>query len=194
MVADFDHGLSSLRGYKIPYVTMEKWTDLDWFYDQCIGPWIGKVKTIIIDDLTAMGEMYLKDALPRHKNKMQAYGELNEWALDQIHRFRKLTDIGYYVVFLCKEEKVTDHTTGGLLWGPAFPGKAVQQMLDYLVEEVYHFELWTDPNEPDPTKNVHRVLRTKRTNQIAAGSRFGKLGEIEYANLQQIYQKMETEG
>lgn len=193
IIADVDCGLSSLRGVNIPFVTIEKWQDMDWFYAQCIGPWKGTHKTVIIDDLSAMGEMYLVDAKTRHKNKMQAYGELNDWALTQIHRFRKLAEIGYYVVFLCKEEKIKDHNTGGLIWGPSFPGLAVTGMLDFLVGEVYHFELWTDPNNADLATNTHRVLRTKRTNQIAAGSRFGKLGELELANLTSIYSKMEQD-
>ena len=180
IVVDVDMGLSSLREFDVPFVSIKNPNDISEF--------IQLVKTIILDDLTELGMMWLRLNKASFKNPMKAYGEMADWAMQIIHEFRGFTQLGYQVVFLCKEEKVQDQTTGGLIWSPAFPGKQIQNMLDYLVGEVFHMEIYVDP--ADENQQKHRVFRTVRTPQIAAKSRYGKFGELEYANLNSIFSRM----
>lgn len=195
IVVDLDKGLSSLREFDVPFVSINNSNDIQDFLNQAKGNFgyaAGQgFKTVILDDLTEMGMMWLRHNKAAFKNVMQAYGELADWAMQVIHEFRALAQLGYNVVFLCKEEKIQDHSTGGLIWGPQFPGKQIQSMLDYLVGEVFHMEIYVDP--ADESQQKHRVFRTVRTPQIAAKSRYGKFGELEYANLNSIFSRMKEE-
>ncbi len=196
VVIDVDMGLSSLRSFDVPFLSVRKPEDIknclemarlnNFGYPKGEG-----FKTIILDDLTELGLLWLRTNKSSFKNPMKAYGELADWAMQIIHDFRALSEIGFNVVFLCKEEKIQDHTTGGLIWNPAFPGKQIQGMLDYLVGEVFHMEIYVDPN--DESQEKKRVFRTMRTPQIAAKSRYGKFGELEYANLNSIFSRMKEE-
>lgn len=196
IIADVDMGLSSLREMDIPYVPIRKTEDILEFLEAAKRnfdyPEGSGFKTIIIDDLTEIGSLWLRLNKNGYKNLMQAYGALADWTLELIHGFRNLSEQGFNIVFICKEEKIKDHTTGGLIWSPAFPGQAIQNMLDYLVGEVYHMEQWIDP--ADESQQKHRVLRTVRSPQIAAGSRFGKFGELEFADLGSMFDRMKNLG
>ncbi len=195
IVVDVDKGLSSLRAFDVPFVSINTEKDLDEFIAQVksnFGYAEGQgFKTIILDDLTELGMSWLRNNKHTFKNPMQAYGALADWTMQIIHEFRAFSELGFNVVFLCKEEKIQDHTTGGLIWSPQFPGKQIQQMLDYLVGEVFHMEIYVDP--ADDNQQKHRVFRTVRTPQIAAKSRYGKFGELEYANLNSIFSRMKEE-
>lgn len=190
IVVDVDMGLSSLRDFDVPFVSIKNPNDIAEFIQLVKSNFnnASQFKTIILDDLTELGMMWLRLNKASFKNPMKAYGEMADWAMQIIHEFRGFTQLGYDVVFLCKEERIADYTTGGLIWGPAFPGKQIQSMLDYLVGEVFHMEIYVDP--ADETQQKHRVFRTARTPQIAAKSRFGKFGELEYANLISIFSRM----
>jgi len=195
IVIDLDKGLSSLRQFDVPFVSINSANDIQDCLNQAKGNFgyaDGQgFKTIILDDLTEMGMMWLRQNKASFKNLMQAYGEMADWSMQIIHEFRALSEFGFNVVFLCKEEKIQDHSTGGLIWGPQFPGKQIQSMLDYLVGEVFHMEIYVDP--ADESQQKHRVFRTVRTPQIAAKSRYGKFGELEYANLNSIFSRMKEE-
>ena len=195
IVADVDKGLSSLRAFDVPFVSINTPDDILAFINgvkQNFGHSQGEgFKTIILDDLTELGMLWLRKNKPTFKNPMQAYGALADYTMGIIHEFRAFTELGFNVVFLCKEEKTQDQTTGGLIWSPQFPGKQIQGMLDYLVGEVFHMEIYIDP--ADESQQKHRVFRTSRTPQIAAKSRYGKFGELEYANLNSIFSRMKEE-
>jgi len=195
IVADVDMGLSSLRAFDVPFVSIKNPSDIEKFIEQAkqnFGyPKEKGFKTIILDDLTELGMLWLRTNKASFKNPMQAYGALADWSMKIIHDFRAFTELGFNVVFLCKEEKIQDATTGGLIWSPQFPGKQIQGMLDYLVGEVFHMEIYVDP--ADENQQKHRVFRTVRTPQIAAKSRYGKFGELEYANLNSIFSRMKEE-
>lgn len=194
-VLNTDRGVESLRKLDIPYATISDTRQLDWFFQQAEGPFKGKYKTLILDDFTEVGDMFIRECdAGIHVNESgkaikgkQIYGELGRFALPFIHRFRRLAELGYYVVLICKETKFQDSLTGATLRGPNFPGNVIKDLLDHLLSEIYHVELWTDP----ATQQVHRTVRTKRTNQLAAGSRCGDLAEIEFLNLSAIFAKME---
>lgn len=190
IVVDVDMGLSSLRAFDVPFVSIKNPNDIAEFIQLVKSNFNdgNQFKTIILDDLTELGMMWLRLNKASFKNPMKAYGEMADWAMQIIHEFRGFTQLGYQVVFLCKEEKVQDQTTGGLIWSPAFPGKQIQNMLDYLVGEVFHMEIYVDP--ADENQQKHRVFRTVRTPQIAAKSRYGKFGELEYADLTSIFSRM----
>lgn len=153
-------------------------------------PWVftnasSQFHTIIIDDITELAEQFLVQEKPKHKNMMQAYGQLNDEFMALI---RKLRELQKYVMIIAKQDKIKDEITGGMIYSPMFPGKAVAPMLPFLFGEIYHMEAYVDPKTAVQTP----VLRTKRDayNQYDAGSRSGKLAEIEIANMSSIFTKI----
>lgn len=185
IICDLDKGLSSVREANLPYVQCGSYSQYLAFHKWVTtSPQAKQFQTIIIDDLTELAELFLIDEKPKHKNLMQAYGALNDAMMLLIRELRALQDKN--VVLLCKQERVKDETTGGLIYGPKIPGQAVGPMLPYLVGEVYHIEKWTNPED----KQTYDVLRTVRDNSVDAGSRSGKLAPIEYANLAHVFAKV----
>jgi AAA domain len=185
IICSTDNGLSSIREHQIPFVECKTYAEVQEFVEWVMkSPDSKKFQTIVFDDLTEIGEQILIAEKPKHKNLMQAYGALNDEINFLIRKLRNLQDQN--VVFICKQERIKDEATGGLIYGPKIPGQAVSQALPYLVGEVYHTEVWVDPKD----SKSYEVLRTKRNNQCDAGSRSGKLGELELANLGAIFQKV----
>lgn len=185
-VCSTDNGLSSIRDTDTPFVAIRSWHQ---FQSEFL-PWVfskssEQFHTIIIDDITELAEQFLVEEKPRHKNLMQAYGQLNDEFMALI---RKLRELPKYLMIIAKQDKIKDEITGGMIYSPMFPGKAVAPMLPFLFGEIYHMESYTDPktNVQTPT------LRTKRDqyNQYDAGSRSGKLAEIEVANIGNIFTKI----
>ena len=191
VIACIDRGVSSLREFDLPFDTINSFADLnDRFFNDCLtAPYKKQFKTIIIDDLCALADMFLVAEKPRHKDPRKAYFELSDAILAFLHKFNTLAEQhGYFVVYLCKETKVVEAMTGLTLTAPMVPGKAIGPMLPYLVGEVWHMELWLDPTD----NQLKRVFRTKRNNAVDAGSRYGKFGELEYANLTSLFERMKS--
>lgn len=187
-IFDCDQGVSSLKGTNTPYFDITTWAQwceaTKWWFESAEAK---QFETLVIDDLTEVAELFLVMEKPKHKNLMQAYGQLNDEMMRLIRLYRQPRD--RTTVFICKQDRIADTLTGGLIYAPMIPGKAVQQMLPYLVGEVYQMYLWTDPQGV-----AHRCLRTARdsTNSFDAGSRSGKLAPIEFANLTNIFNKVKS--
>lgn len=197
-VGNLDRGTCSLGDFDIPYVDIMQSNQIDQFYDMVVAN-RNNYDWVVIDDLTELGDLRMREMKSgivkqksgkAYENKMQMYGDMADWCLERMHKFRNLyAEYGLYVAFNCKEEKIHDPRTGGQIMGPMFPGKQIQNLLDHFCSEIYHLELWTDENQVS-----HRVLRTQRNNALDAGSRFGKLGELEFANMTAIIDKMKATG
>lgn len=184
VILNTDNGLSVLREHSVPtFDATQTYDQYLQFENAAKAGQLNQFDTVIVDDLTELAQIYLTKVKPDHKNLMQAYGALNDEMMRVIRFWRNQSY--YTVVFLCKQEKVKDEMTGGMIYGPLIPGKAVQQMLPYLVGSVYQMTTYTDP----ATQAVHEVLRCKRNNQYDAGDRSGRLSEFEFANLAAVFQK-----
>lgn len=183
IICSTDEGLASIRQFNIPFFSVKTYADYLRFEKAAFAGEFAKFQTLVIDDLTELTEIFLTVTKPKHKNLMQAYGELNDEVMRLIRVWRSQTALT--VVFICKQERIKDESTGGLIYAPAIPGKAVAPMLPYLLGSVYHMEQWTDPT----TQKTYDCLRTKQNNQFEAGDRSGKLSELEVADLSQIFKK-----
>ena len=182
-----DQGLSSIRERGLPYTVINNWNDtcqfLKWLESSAEAK---RYHTIVIDDLSEIAEQFLVEEKPKHKNTMQAYGRLNDEMMMLVRRLRAITS--NFIITICKQERIKDEMTGGMIYAPMIAGKAVAPMLPFLSGEVYHMESWTNPE----TGTAYEVVRTKRDpiGQYEAGSRCGKLTDIEFADFTQIFQKM----
>jgi hypothetical protein len=178
-----DEGLSVLRSSNLPFHRCTTFNDYLVFENAAKTGDLNKFDTVCLDDLTELAELFLVTEKPKHKNLMQAYGALNDEMMRIIRFWRNQTN--FIVVMICKQERIKDESTGGLIYAPCIPGKAVAPMLPYLLGSVYHMEEWIDPK----TQIGTGVLRCKRNSQYEAGDRSGKLAELELANLNNIFTK-----
>lgn len=186
VICSTDKGLSSIREHNIPFVDCTTWSQVQEFATWAVSSKEAtQFSTIVIDDLSEAAEILLAEVKPRHKSNIPAYGEFADTLMAFV---RKIREVPRNILLICKQEKVRDETTGGLLYGPKLPGQLSQQNMPYLVGEIWHMEQWTDPS----TQIVHDVIRTKRTNSVDAGSRSGRLAEIEFANMANIFAKVRS--
>ena len=174
-----------MREENLPFHRVIKYADYKAFETAAVQGQLNQVETVIFDDLTELADIFLFEEKPKHKNLQQAYGKLNDEMLRVIKLWRSFTN--FKVVFLCKQERVKDEMTGGMIYGPNIPGKAIPQMLPYLVGNVYNSFLWTNPENPNAAPIP--CLRCRRDNQYDAKDRSGKLDPVEPFNLAHIFAK-----
>lgn len=184
VICSADSGLESIRQFNLPYHPVKTYADYLKFEQYAASGQLSQFQTVALDDLTEIAEIFLKEEKPRHKNLMQAYGALNDEMMRVVRFWRNQEK--FTSVIICKQERIKDESTGGLIYAPCIPGKAVAPMLPYLFGSVYHMETWTDPQ----SSQSYEVLRTKQNSQYEAGDRSGKLAELEMANLSHIFQKV----
>lgn len=182
VICSTDMGLASIREHNIPFVECETWDKVAQFMQWVRGGGANQFKTIVFDDLTEMASLYLDKALKATSHGQKAYGMMADEILHFIREVRVLS--GATVVLICKQERIQNENKE-LIYAPMIPGKAVNPLLSYLVGQIYHMETWTDDQG-----QVHEVLRCKRNQTCEAGDRSGRLGEIEFANLGAINQKV----
>lgn len=183
VICSTDQGLTSIREHNLPCKECNTWDEVVEFMNWCKTAAAAQFKTIVFDDLTEMASLYLIKALAANKDGRKAYGQMGEEVLAFLRSMRQLKT--HTVVIICKEERV-QNDKGELLYSPMIPGKSIQPLLPYMVGQIYHMELYTDP----ATNQSYEVIRTKRNNQVEAGDRSGKLLELETANLGMIMQKV----
>jgi len=188
LVCSTDQGLASIREHNLACVECTTWDQVVEFMNYCFTPAARQFKTIVFDDLSEMAALYLIKALKANKDGRKAYGQMGEEVLAFIRKMRECKT--HTVVIICKEERVQNER-GELLYSPMIPGRAVQPLLPYLFGQIYHMESWTDTQGTYGTPNaVYEVMRCKRSDQVEAGDRSGKLAEIEMANLGAIITKV----
>ncbi len=183
VVCNSDKGLSSIREFDIPFFPVNTYNDYLAFEAAAhSGQFDGA--TVFIDDLTEVAEMLLTEELPKHKNGLQAYGALNIEMSRVVRFWRNCTRLT--AVLICKQDRIKDYSTGGVIYAPMIPGQAIPQMLPYLMGSVFHMESYTNPADQTQTE----VLRCKQNAQYEAGDRSGKLNELEFANLTNVFAKV----
>lgn len=193
LLINTDRATQGLDTQNIPKVDVDDVRQLPGILEKCRTDWVNDFDTYILDDITEVGEMFVRAChdetiVSEYGKKFKGesiYGELAIFMLDFIHRFRALSILGKFPVAICKEDKYAESNTGLTLFQPEFPGKKIRNRLPHMFSEIYHAEWWEDPQ-----KVKHRVLRTRRNNQINAGSTSGKVGEIEFFNMSVILQKL----
>lgn len=186
LIVATEPGLLSVRRYNIPFIYA---TTLAELYE--VAKWIAgsheatQYQTFIVDSLSEVLEIILAYERQRvgQKEPRKAYNELLIQALDLIRIFRDVHN--YSVVFTAKQEKVQDADTGGMLYGPKFPGKQMGVEAPYFFDFVFNLSQEMDY----ATGQVNRFLRCHPDNQYEAKDRSGFLFPREPANLQYIFQK-----
>jgi hypothetical protein len=102
-----------------------------------------------------------------------------EGMMAMIRKFRDLP--GKHIVFIAKEERKEDDTTGIILTQPIMPGQVTKTQLPYMVDLVMHMGI---------DKAGNRFLQTVSDRQKHCKDRSGKLEEKEPPDLTYIFEKI----
>ncbi|WII71735.1 ATP-binding protein [Bdellovibrio sp. 22V] len=140
-------------------------------------------QSIMLDSLTELAEVVLKNAKGLVKDPRQAYGALLEEMMDGARQFRDIPN--KHVVLVCKEEQFKDELTGSNRMGPMMPGTKLSAQLPYLVDEVFALRMG---RAPDGSK--YRYIQTQPDMQYEAKDRSGRLAEAEFPHMGMIFNKI----
>lgn len=141
---------------------------------------------VILDSITEIAERVLKAMLSRPSKSgdkghgMAAYGDTQAIMLDAIDRVRALPT---HTLCVAQLERIED-VTGGLVFGPAFPGKKLGPKSPYKFDLVLAMRLAREGTQ------VLRWLQTAADGTYAAKDRSGALDPSEPADLAHIAAKI----
>lgn len=183
IVLSCDKGLATLRTTQTPFVEIRSEKD---FVEalNALEKSGDQFQTICVDDITELAEMILREQKPIHKDARQAYGEMQDRILSHVRRLRDLKS-GHNVYIIAKQDRIKDFS-GGLIYGPNMPGQNLSQLLPHLVDEVYFYQVWTDPAD----NQTKRALRTFQDSQYCGKSRCQAIAPFEYPDLNHVFSKL----
>lgn len=184
LILSAEGGLLSLKREHLPAINIP---DMGTFYNVYQWLYNGQdqyyFKTIGIDSASEIAETILAAEMKMAKDPRKAYGELANKMMDALRSFR---DLPYRnVVFTAKQGRITDQSTGGIMWGPMMPGQQLDQQVPYMFDEVFHLGVYRDQNGQE-----YSALRTKPDNQYQAKDRSGSLDAWERPNLTEVFTKI----
>lgn len=115
----------------------------------------------------------------------QAYGEVADLISEYFKKFRDHLP-GKHVCVVAKEGSMKDDVTGGIKWGPDFPGKQLGPQSPYWMDETFRIAVATDP----ASNQQFRYLQTQPNEQFIAKDRSGLLDQFERPDLSFLIDKM----
>lgn len=138
-------------------------------------------QTVIVDSISEMAEIFLKDAEAKNKHGLQAYGQMNENVYKICWDLFHLKDKH---VILNGKEQVVD--VGGVTKKRAyFPGKELNIKIPHLYDEILQLCKADIPGITGP----QTAIRTIENFEAHARDRSGKLNELEPPNLANLIAK-----
>jgi len=175
-VISAERGLLSLRQFNIPVIQVRTIGELREAYEFVLKPANRRnIGTLALDSGSEIAEVCLAEEKKKNRDPRKAYGEMGDILVQAFRDFRDID--GMNVVFLAKNETVTDGTTGALLNQPSFPGKQLAQAAPYFFDEVFQLNQFHDAEG----KKLY-ALRTSPDPQNVAKDRSGILAEWENAD------------
>lgn len=115
----------------------------------------------------------------------QAYGEVADLISEYFKKFRDNLP-GKHVCVIAKEGSMKDEVTGGVKWGPEFPGKQLGPQSPYWMDETFRISVATDA----ATQQPFRYLQTQPNEQFIAKDRSGLLDQYERPDLSFLIDKI----
>lgn len=141
-----------------------------------------KYKTVVLDSISEIAEVYLSALKRKHKDARQAYGELADDVSKLIRAFRDIPN--KHVYFIGKGAKIEDEN-GISVYRPTMPGKNLLNGLPYHFDLVMALKIGKLEDGDE-----YRYLQTKAEMQWIAKDRSGVLDAIEKPDLGAIFEKI----
>lgn len=188
IIISAESGLLSLHGTDIPVIEVSTIADVHEAYQYLLTEEGQKYKWVCLDSISEIAEVvlaYEKNLMVNGKkvDPRQAYGALSDQMGELLRAFRDLP--GRNVFMSCKQERVKDEATGGMLYAPSMPGAKLGQSIGYLFDEVFVMRV-----EKDAEGNPQRWLQTASDYNFTAKDRSGRLDPFEAPNLSAIAAKI----
>lgn len=184
IVLSCESGLLSIADANLPYIEIETVDDIYEAYEYLVnGEGKDKYKTICLDSISEIAEVFLSTLKKRNKDARAAYGDLADDMGGMIRAFRDIR--GKNVVFSAKRTRLTDDDTGVTSYVAAMPGKTLLNGLPFFFDEVFYMTKMQDSEGID-----HRVIMTEAGFQYDAKDRSGKLNPIERPDLSYLFDKI----
>jgi phage nucleotide-binding protein len=142
--------------------------------------------TVCLDSVTEMAEILLSQEKAKSKDPRRAYGEVIEVMIKTMRRFR---DLPMHVVFIAKQSRERDESSGMFHYQPMMVGAKLPTQIPYFFDEVLVLRTFDDENEKGETV-TSRWLQTKIGQNYIAKDRSGKLDELESPDLAIIINKL----
>lgn len=185
LIISAEGGLLSLRKFNIPFIEVKDMATLEAAYQfVAFNPQAAQFYDVGIDSASEIAEVALANEMRNNKDPRKAYGEMASQMMNIFRAFRDLP--GRNIIFTAKMGRMTDHSTGGVMWGPMMPGQQLDQQLPYLFDEVFHLGVYRGPDGQS-----FRAIRTQPDNQYQAKDRSGSLDPWEQPNLAGIIEKIQ---
>lgn len=137
--------------------------------------------TVCVDSVSQMAEIFLTQELTRNKDGRKAYGEMYRRTMKYLNDLYYMPQKHTYLI--AKQASVEED--GGTMRKPYFPGKELNVQVPHMYDEVWHIGLYPVPGQPKPVVAV----RTQQTFGTFARDRSGRLAELEYPELSQLFNK-----
>jgi phage nucleotide-binding protein len=180
IIISAESGLLSLRKFDIPAIEVHTIDDLDEAYGFLRES--DEYKTICIDSLSEIAEIYLSAEKKKVKDGRKAYGNMNDYMYDMIRNWR---DMDKHVYFTAKIIRVEDADTGITRYQPAMPGRTMLNNLEYFFDEVLCLHIGEDEEG-----EKFRYIQTQPSVTHKAKDRSGALDDPERPDLTFIFNKI----
>ena len=171
--------------YEVPTIEAYTSADFEEAVEYCRKS--KKFKTIIVDSVSELSKIKLKEELPDHKNMMQAYGSMAQHVDSLIRAMRDDPKNWLFLFHSEKEDVYNDEgEASSTVFVPGFEGKKMQGEFPYLIGDVYCMV-----TEFDEDGEEKRMLRTRQGDTIFyAKNRRGRLAELERPHMGSILWKL----
>ena len=144
-------------------------------------------ETVIVDSVSELSKIRLKEELPNHKNMMQAYGMM-ALHIDELLRTMRDDPKNWIFLFHSEKEDVYDDEGNPSMtrYIPGFEGQKMQNEFKFLIGDIYCIV-----NEFDEEGEEVRKLRTRQGDTAHyAKNRRGRLDELEDMHIGRIFWKL----
>ena len=182
VLLSLEPGMLSMRGSNVP--TFQAYTPaqiaefFDWVFR---SPEAGNFDTIGVDSVSHMAEILLKDEMPKHKNKLQAYGTMATTAYGHLEGLYYLRNKHTYLI--SKQTQVEED--GIQVKKSYFPGQELNVKVPHLYDLISQIAKVQVPGFATP----QLAIRCAPTFGIHARDRTGKLAELEPPDLTALFLK-----
>lgn len=175
-------GLLSMRGSNIPTWEAYEPKRLDEFFSWFFQSNESKnYDTLVIDSLSQLAEIILKEELGRNKDGRKAYGELSRRTMTICESLYFLPNKHLYLI--CKQMNIDEN--GTIIKAPYFPGQDLNIKIPHLFDEILHLDEYTIPG----VNGKQLAFRCKTSYDTKARDRSGNLNEFEPPHLGNLFAK-----
>uniref|UniRef100_A0AAU6W009 AAA domain protein n=1 Tax=Pseudomonas phage Pavpe01 TaxID=3138545 RepID=A0AAU6W009_9VIRU len=182
VLLSLEPGMLSMRGSQVPTFQADTPAKIAEFFDWVFrSPEANSFDTVAIDSVSHMAEILLKAELPKHKNKLQAYGLMASTAYDHLEGLYYLRNKHTYLI--AKQTQAEEE--GVQVKRAYFPG----QELNVKVPHLYDLIAQIAKAQIQGFAQPQLAIRCGATFGIHARDRTGKLFELEPPDLTALFNK-----